>query len=214
MFKNLIGFRRCFYLSHGNFKSQSKNLRNAFFVDVHQKFVSKKFSVLVCVIFTASSPAQFFELLSSMSRALWWVCYSFFRELLSDLTFSCRALHRVTWLRQWSPSRSQAPPPWLGAGCLGTPGVSGTPSWWPGSPWPTATSSPALLSKGIYRAHTKYDAKVMFSEFLSFCSQGGGGEGGSLSFNFVHQRCHQGGSKIEKYSECRGKPKKNALKFF
>ena len=29
-----------------------------------------------------------------------------------------------------------------------------------------------------YRAHTKYDAKVMFSAFLSFCSQGGeGGEG-------------------------------------
>ena len=26
-----------------------------------------------------------------------------------------------------------------------------------------------------YRAHTKYDAKVMFSEFLSFCPQGGGG---------------------------------------
>ena len=26
-----------------------------------------------------------------------------------------------------------------------------------------------------YRAHTKYDAKVMFSAFLSFCPQGGGG---------------------------------------
>ena len=42
----------------------------------------------------------------------------------------------------------------------------------------------------IYRAHTKYDAKVMFSAFLSFCSQGGGG------------------LKIEKCSECHGKPKK------
>ena len=39
----------------------------------------------------------------------------------------------------------------------------------------------------------KYDAKVMFSEFLSFCPQGRG-EGG--------------GVKIEKCSECHGKPKK------
>ena len=33
----------------------------------------------------------------------------------------------------------------------------------------------AVFFKVYYRAHTKYDAKVMFSEFLSFCSQGGGG---------------------------------------
>ena len=42
----------------------------------------------------------------------------------------------------------------------------------------------------------KYDAKVMFSEFLSFCPQGGGG-----------------GVKIEKCSECHGKPKKS-IKIF
>ena len=39
----------------------------------------------------------------------------------------------------------------------------------------------------------------MFSAFLSFCSQGLGGEGGGL--------------KIEKCSECHGKPKK-CIKFF
>ena len=29
------------------------------------------------------------------------------------------------------------------------------------------------VATNFYRAHTKYDAKVMFSLFLSFCSQGG-----------------------------------------
>ena len=39
-------------------------------------------------------------------------------------------------------------------------------------------SNPELLiSSSYYRAHTKYDAKVMFSAFLSFCPQGGEGGG-------------------------------------
>ena len=36
------------------------------------------------------------------------------------------------------------------------------------------------MSSHFYRAHTKCGAKVMFSEFLSFCAwgEGGGGRGG------------------------------------
>ena len=79
---------------------------------------------------------------------------------------------------------------------------------------------PILDSICYYRAHTKYDAKVMFSPFLSFCSQEGGlkntqnfmespkrelklfhtiilltrcGGGGILSSNFVHYLFHHGG---------------------
>ena len=37
------------------------------------------------------------------------------------------------------------------------------------------TSSRKTIGSNFYRAHTKYDAKVMFSEFLSFCPQGEGG---------------------------------------
>ena len=44
----------------------------------------------------------------------------------------------------------------------------------------------------LYRAHIKYDAKVMFSAFLSFCPHGrglqetsaGGGGGSSTNFNW------------------------------
>ena len=49
----------------------------------------------------------------------------------------------------------------------------------------------------FYRAHTKYDAKVMFSQFLSFCSQGGGA----------------GDQKLKNAQNVMGSPK-NALKFF
>ena len=66
--------------------------------------------------------------------------------------------------------------------------------------YPLFYPSRGQISRGttdhFYRAHTKYDAKVMFSEFLSFCPQGGGG-----------------GVKIEKCSECHGKPKK-CIKIF
>ena len=48
----------------------------------------------------------------------------------------------------------------------------------------------------FYRAHTKYDAKVMFSAFLSFCSQGGGG-----------------GKKLKNAQNVMGSPK-SALKIF
>ena len=37
----------------------------------------------------------------------------------------------------------------------------------------------------IYRAHKKYDAKVMFSAFLSFCPRGGGGGGYSAKKVFM-----------------------------
>ena len=49
----------------------------------------------------------------------------------------------------------------------------------------------------IVTARIRSIAKVMFSAFLSFCPRGGGG----------------GGVKIEKCSECHGKPKK-CIKIF
>ena len=87
-----------------------------------------------------------------------------------------------------------------------------------------------FMKKNYYRAHTKYDAKVMFSAFLSFCSQGGGEGGGPKMKNaqndmgspknalksFLHYRLPLtrlgdvggggGGSKIEKCSEWHGRP--------
>ena len=47
----------------------------------------------------------------------------------------------------------------------------------------------------FYRAHRKYDPKVIFSEFMSFCSQVGGGLGreGSLVLTLTSRCANRGG---------------------
>ena len=68
---------------------------------------------------------------------------------------------------------------------------------------------PSSLLPGTYEVWCEGNV-FRVSVLLSMGGWVGGGGGGGLSSNVVHQMCHQegGGTKIEKYSECDGKPKK------